>query len=220
MAAEIESIVGRYLHMHLGGRPYRVYFEEAGKGIPLVCLHTAGSDTRQYRHLMTDPAVTEHYRVLAFDMPWHGKSNPPPGWHEEEYRLTRETYLEAIMGFCRALELNRPVVMGCSMGGRVIIPLAAEHGRELRAVIGLEAGYQVQPWFDNAWLHHPDVHGGCSAAQAGAGAHLEGGTARALASVRGAGPGRCRHRRAHDLGRLPLPRRHAGGDADRERECR
>ena len=106
MAAEIESIVGRYLHMHLGGRPYRVYFEEAGKGIPLVCLHTAGSDTRQYRHLMTDPAVTEHYRVLAFDMPWHGKSNPPPGWHEEEYRLTTETYLEAIMGFCRALELN------------------------------------------------------------------------------------------------------------------
>ena len=169
MAAEIESIVGRYIHLQLGGRPYRVYFEEAGKGIPLVCLHTAGSDTRQYRHLMTDPAVTEHYRVLAFDMPWHGKSNPPPGWHEEEYRLTTETYLEAIMGFCRALELNRPVVMGCSMGGRVIIPLAAEHGKELRAVIGLEAGYQVQPWFDNTWLHHPDVHGGemCAARVSG-----------------------------------------------------
>lgn len=160
MTAEIEPIVGRYLHLRLGGRSCRIYFEETGRGIPLVCLHTAGSDTRQYRHLMADPAVTEHYRVLAFDLPWHGKSTPPPGWHEEEYRLTTETYLEAIMGFCRALELDRPVVIGCSMGGRIVIPLAAEYGKKLRAVIGLEAGYQVQPWFDNTWLHHPDVHGG------------------------------------------------------------
>jgi pimeloyl-ACP methyl ester carboxylesterase len=160
MAAELESIVGRYLHLRLGGRPYRVYFEEAGRGIPLVCLHTAGSDTRQYRHLMVDPAVTEHYRVLAFDMPWHGKSTPPPGWQEEEYRLTTETYVEAIISFCRALELDRPVVMGCSMGGRIVIPLAAEYAKELRAVIGLEAADQVQSWFDNTWLHRPDINGG------------------------------------------------------------
>jgi len=160
MGVEIESIVGRYMHLSLGGRPCRVYFEEAGKGIPLVCLHTAGSDTRQYRHLMVDPVVTEYFRVMAFDLPWHGKSTPPPGWHEEEYRLTTEAYIEAIMAFCRALELARPVVMGCSMGGRIVLPLAAQHGKELRAVIGLESAYQVQPWFDNTWLHHPDVHGG------------------------------------------------------------
>lgn len=73
------------------------------------------------------------------------------------------------MSFCRALELDRPVVMGCSMGGRIVIPLAAEYGRELRAVIGLEAAYQVQPWFDSTWLHHPDVHGGeiCAARVSG-----------------------------------------------------
>ena len=169
MAAEIEPIVGRYMHLRLGGRPYRIYFEEAGRGIPLVCLHTAGADTRQYRHLMVDPAVTDHYRVLAFDMPWHGKSTPPPGWHEEEYRLTNEAYAETVMGFCRALGLDRPAVMGCSMGGRMVIPLAAKYARELRAVIGLEAAYQVQGWFDNTWLHHPDVHGGeiCAARVSG-----------------------------------------------------
>jgi len=169
MAAEIEPIVGRYIHLRLGGRPYRIYFEEAGRGIPLVCLHTAGADTRQYRHLMVDPAVTDHYRVLAFDMPWHGKSTPPPGWHEEEYRLTNEAYAETVMGFCRALGLDRPAVMGCSMGGRMVIPLAAKYARELRAVIGLEAAYQVQGWFDNTWLHHPDVHGGeiCAARVSG-----------------------------------------------------
>jgi hypothetical protein len=50
----LEPIVGRYLHLALDGRPHRVYFEEAGEGPPLVCLHTAGADGRQFRHLMTD----------------------------------------------------------------------------------------------------------------------------------------------------------------------
>jgi hypothetical protein len=49
MAAHVEPIVGRYVHLEIEGRPQRVYFEEAGQGIPLVCLHTAGADGRQYR---------------------------------------------------------------------------------------------------------------------------------------------------------------------------
>ena len=77
-----EPIVGRYISMVVAGDTMRIYVEEAGSGIPLVCLHTAGSDSRQFRHLMTDPSIKDHYRLLAFDMPWHGKSNPPIGWLE------------------------------------------------------------------------------------------------------------------------------------------
>ena len=55
------------------------------------------------RHLMTDEAVTARYRVLAFDMPWHGKSFPPVGWRDEEYRLTSESYAEMIIAFCEGL---------------------------------------------------------------------------------------------------------------------
>ena len=71
MSAQLEPIVGRYVTFDISGEACRVYFEEAGSGIPLVCLHTAGADSRQFRHLMCDPAVTQHYRVIAFDMPWH-----------------------------------------------------------------------------------------------------------------------------------------------------
>ena len=72
-----EPIRGTYVHIELAGRPHRLYFEEAGQGIPLVCLHTAGADGRQFRHLLNDEAITRHFRVLAFDMPWHGKSLLP-----------------------------------------------------------------------------------------------------------------------------------------------
>jgi pimeloyl-ACP methyl ester carboxylesterase len=71
-----EPIVGRYLNLDLLGRPHRLYVEEAGQGIPLLCLHTAGSDARQYRGVLNDARVTANYRVIAFDMPWHGKSSP------------------------------------------------------------------------------------------------------------------------------------------------
>ncbi len=73
----IEPIIGRYLRLDLEGRPHRIYVEEAGQGIPLLLLHTAGSDGRQWRHLMNDPAVTDRFRCIAFDMPWHGKSLAP-----------------------------------------------------------------------------------------------------------------------------------------------
>jgi pimeloyl-ACP methyl ester carboxylesterase len=165
----LEPIIGRYLTLALSGRPHRVYFEEAGQGIPLVCLHTAGADGRQFRHLMLDEEVTRHFRVLAFDMPWHGKSLPPEGWQNEDYRLTTAGYTEMIVAFCRALELDRPVAMGCSIGGRIVLKLAIEHATMFRALIGLESADYQAPWYDTAWLNRPDVHGGeiCAALVSG-----------------------------------------------------
>ena len=160
MTAVLEPIAGRYLTLELGGRPHRLYFEEAGQGIPLICLHTAGADGRQFRHLMLDEEITRHFRVLAFDMPWHGKSFPPEGWQNEEYRLTTADYTGMVVAFCRALELDKPVVMGCSIGGRIVLNLAIEHAAMFRALIGLEAADFQSPWYDTAWLHRPDVHGG------------------------------------------------------------
>jgi pimeloyl-ACP methyl ester carboxylesterase len=108
---------------------------------------------------MVDEAVTRHFRVLAFDMPWHGKSLPPEGFEREEYRLTTAAYTEMIVAFCDALELARPVVMGCSIGGRIVLNLAIEHAARFRALIGLEAAEFQSPWYDTSWLNRPDVHG-------------------------------------------------------------
>jgi pimeloyl-ACP methyl ester carboxylesterase len=169
MAAVLEPIVGRYMTLELSGRSHRLYFEEAGQGIPLVCLHTAGADGRQFRHLMLDGEITRHFRILAFDMPWHGKSFPPDGWENEEYRLTTSGYTDMVVAFCLALELDRPVVMGCSIGGRIVLNLAIEHASMFRALIGLEAADFQSPWYDTAWLNRPDVHGGevCAALVSG-----------------------------------------------------
>ena len=75
--AAFEPIGGRYLRLNLFGQEHRIYVEEAGRGIPLLCLHMAGSDTRQYRAVLNDPAILERFRMVSFDLPYHGKSSPP-----------------------------------------------------------------------------------------------------------------------------------------------
>jgi len=160
----IEPVIGRYLRLDLNGRPHRIYFEEAGQGIPLVCLHTAGADGRQYRALLNDAEITRRYRVLVFDLPWHGKSSPPPGFERDDYRLTTDLYVDTVMAFCRALKLDRPVVMGCSIGGRAVLHLSLRHGGYFRAAIGLQSATHADPGADTRIrelnvLYRPDVHG-------------------------------------------------------------
>jgi len=164
----IEPIIGRYLSMFFNHKLHRIYFEEAGPaggtGVPLICLHTAGADGRQYRALLNDPEITSRFRVIAFDLPWHGKSSPPPGFERERYQLTTDLYVDTVMAVCRALKLERPVVMGCSIGGRAVLHLALRHGDYFRAAIGLQSATHAEPGADTRLrdlgvLHRPDVHG-------------------------------------------------------------
>ena len=108
----IEAITGRYMRLELEGRAHRLYFEEAGQGIPLLLLHTAGSDGRQWRGLLNDAEVTSRFRCVTFDMPWHGKSSPPEGWERETYQLTTARYTGMIMAVAQALGLDRREVVG------------------------------------------------------------------------------------------------------------
>ena len=147
---EIEQTVGRYIHLEISGRPCRIYFEQAGAGIPLVCLHTAGSDATQYRHLLSDAGILDRFQVIAFDMPWHGESLPPTGYHDEEYILTTDLYTESIRSFCAALDLENPVIMGCSMGGRIVLHLAEAYPA---ALPGFKPRLSPQwHWFDRQAL--------------------------------------------------------------------
>lgn len=156
----IEPIVGRYVTIDVQGVTQRIYFEDSGQGRPILCLHTAGADTRQWRHLMNDAEVTAANRLIAFDMPMHGKSLPPEGFQTQEYLLTTDIYIETILALIDALELDRPVLAGCSMGGRIALQLAALHGHKFSGFIAIEASDFQPAWYDIDWFDRPDAHGG------------------------------------------------------------
>jgi pimeloyl-ACP methyl ester carboxylesterase len=147
----IDSPVGRYIHLDLEGQDYRVYFEEAGSGIPLILQHTAGCHGSQWRHFFESKEVTDHFRVIAYDLPYHGKSLPPvgPKWWTEQYKL-RGSFLRSVpVTLAKALGLDRPVFMGCSVGGLLALDLARYNADDFRAVISVEGVLKTDLPIDN-----------------------------------------------------------------------
>ena len=154
----LEAVTGHYVTLELDELPHRVYFEEAGDGIPLLCQHTAGAHGAQWRHLLASEEVTRDFRVIAYDLPYHGKSLPPEGkaWWAEEYRLTKDFLMQVPVALSRALGLDRPVYIGSSIGGHLALDLASNHADAFRAVIGLEAAAATPGGYLDV-MNHPRV---------------------------------------------------------------
>ena len=91
------------------------------------------------------PEITDHFRLIAYDLPFHGKSVPPTGqeWWAQEYRLTRERAMALPLALSTALGLDRPAFMGCSVGGQLALDLACFHPDSFRAVIALEPALKI-----------------------------------------------------------------------------
>lgn len=156
--ARFEAITGRYVYLDVLGTEYRVYFEEAGEGLPVLCQHTAGSDGRQWRHLLEDPELTKEFRFIAHDLPFHGKSLPPVGkpWWSERYSLNEEYLLELVTAMAKALEIEGGVYMGCSMGGHLAPDIALHRPGLFRAVLAVQGGlatHDPEPFLK--YLSHP-----------------------------------------------------------------
>ncbi|WP_019119754.1 alpha/beta fold hydrolase [Brevibacillus massiliensis] len=152
-------IQGRYVSATIQNKSYDIYYETAGEGIPILCLHTAGADSRQYYDLLRDKELTSNFQLIAFDLPYHGRSMPADGWWKEQYLLTTERYVETIMAFIEAVGIESPIVMGCSMGGSITLELAYRYPERFRGVIGLGAAARTEGRF-NEYLFHPQVNGG------------------------------------------------------------
>lgn len=155
-----DAPVGRYVHLDLAGQDYRLYFEEAGSGVPLLLQHTAGCHGAQWRHLFERREITDQFRLIAYDLPFHGKSLPPvgPTWWAEDYRLTGGFLRSIPLALAEALQLDRPVFMGCSVGGLLALDLARRHPDVFSAVISLEGALKIGGDIDALWaLWHPQV---------------------------------------------------------------
>lgn len=143
--AKFEQIKGGYVYLTIDDIDYRIYYEEAGTGIPLLLQHTAGTEGVQYRFLLNDPDVTKNFRCIAYDLPYHGKSLPALNreWWKERYLLTLDFMMKFLDVFCEALDLERPAYMGSSMGGHLAADLAYYRPGKYCGLIGLEAALKT-----------------------------------------------------------------------------
>lgn len=122
------EIEGRYTVVH----GVRTYYERCGSGIPILLIHTAGRDGRQWHGVMQE--LGSKFCLFAPDLPGHGKSWP----------LADNTCLndaQAIVHWFRDFMdavCGKPfVVMGCSIGGKLSLLMGALFD-QIRAVISMQ----------------------------------------------------------------------------------
>jgi pimeloyl-ACP methyl ester carboxylesterase len=165
----LSHVQGRYVQLSTTPNTW-VYSESCGntQAPPLLMLHTAGSDTRQWHGLMAQDQLRQEWHLLGFDMPGHGRSPLPqdePNWI---WRLTEDRYIDCVLRYLDALQLDCVSLMGCSMGAAISLALLARHPDRFEGALLLEAPYH-SPGRRSPYLHHAQVHGArLSAAWVGA----------------------------------------------------
>ena len=115
----------------------------------------------QWRHLFEMPEITSRFRLIAYDLPGHGKSMPPVQreWWAEPYELKGEFLRSIPVELARALDCEDPAFMGCSVGGLLALDLAHKHSDLFRAVISVEGALNIEgDLADMQTLYHPQVN--------------------------------------------------------------
>ncbi len=123
------EITGHYIQV----TGTETFYDETGEGTPIVCIHTAGANSLEYRYLLPLLAA-RGYRAIAPDLPGRGRTYPRDG------KPTRSIHghAEFVHDFVNALELDAPIILGCSIGGDVVLDYLAHHHDEASAGIAME----------------------------------------------------------------------------------
>ncbi|MBS7792214.1 alpha/beta hydrolase [Roseococcus sp. SDR] len=135
---------GRYVTVRAQGRDYVLYGESSGTGRPILGMHTAGSDSRQFHRLMSEPRLAEAgYALTTFDLPGHGRS--PAIVEPGAWRLTTDLYAELILGFREAWGFTEnPVLLGASMSGEICLEIALRAPERFAHIIACESSEHIE----------------------------------------------------------------------------
>lgn len=124
----------RAQYLDVGGALAFVEDHGAIEATPVLCLHTAGQSGVQWRHV-AGALAQRGYRVIVPDLPGHGRSEPAPGGPVTDLGVYADWCLELIT----TLDIGRPYVAGCSIGGKITLDLACRAPERLAGVVVMAA---------------------------------------------------------------------------------
>jgi len=101
-----------------------LYYEIAGQGPPLVLVHAGFVDSRMWDEQFS--VFAQQYRVLRYDLRGFGKSKLSPGPFSHRQDLHR------LLNF---VGLERAHLLGCSMGGGVVVDFTLEHPEKVASLV-------------------------------------------------------------------------------------
>ena len=136
----------------------KIYYQEKGKGTPLVMLHGNGEDGNYFKNQIE--YFSKKYRVITPDTRGHGKT--PRGTAP----FTMDQFAEDLNNFLEEHKLNNIILLGFSDGANIAIKFAIKYQDKLKALIlngadlntkgvkrnvqiPIEIGYRISKLFQN-----------------------------------------------------------------------
>lgn len=120
------------------------YYERRGSGPTVVFVHGAILDHSQWTPQME--SLSDDYTVIAYDVRGHGRTG-----ESDETTYSIELFAEDLDALVTALDLDRSVLCGLSMGGCIAQVYAARHPERLSGLV-LADTFTPKPLTRGEWV--------------------------------------------------------------------
>lgn len=117
---------------HLVRDGVKLCFDDTGSGAPPVVLVHGWTCNHSYFAPQRDHLARRH-RVVSVDLRGHGESDKPEG------RYSPSDFADDLVWLFGELRLEKPIVIGHSMGGVIALDLAARHPGVPRAIVACDS---------------------------------------------------------------------------------
>jgi 4,5:9,10-diseco-3-hydroxy-5,9,17-trioxoandrosta-1(10),2-diene-4-oate hydrolase len=97
----------------------RLAYARRGQGQAVVCLHAIGHGGRDFEALAA--SIEDKFEVIRIDWPSQGRSG------DDHVPASAARYAELLAGALAALKVERPIIIGNSIGGAAAITYAGKH---------------------------------------------------------------------------------------------
>ena len=121
----------------------RLYYEEAGTGVPIVFVHEFGGDHRSWEPQMR--WFSRRHRCITYAARGYPPSDVPPS--VESYSQRRA--VQDIVAVMDAAGVDRAHVVGLSMGGFATLHFGLDHPDRARSIVVAGAGYGAEKQFES-----------------------------------------------------------------------
>ena len=117
----------------------RLYYEEAGRGTPIVFVHEFADDLYSW-----EPQIrffSRRYRCIAFN----ARGYPPSDVPRARARYSQAIATDDIASVMKHLKLKKAHIIGCSMGGFATLHFGLRHPRLALSLTAVGVGYGSDP---------------------------------------------------------------------------
>src|SRR6187551_782474 len=117
----------------------RLYYEEAGRGIPIVFVHEFADDLRSWEPQLR--YFSRRYRCIAYN----ARGYPPSDVPTAASKYSQSIATDDIANVMRHLGIRKAHVIGCSMGGFATVHFGLRYARLALSLTAIGVGYVSDP---------------------------------------------------------------------------